>query len=112
MRAFLRDLGVPETAIVIEDRSTDTQANAAYSAQWLRSQGIDRVILVTSALHMARARMQFERTGLHVEPAPADIRVTGEPQDYTAYLPSASALDASGQVFKELVGRAVLHLSR
>lgn len=110
MRAFLRDLGVPEAAIVIEDRSTDTQGNATQSAQWLRSQGIDRVILVTSASHMARARMQFERAGLRVEPAPVDIQVTGEPSNYMAYLPSADALEASGKAFKELVGRLALRV--
>jgi uncharacterized SAM-binding protein YcdF (DUF218 family) len=39
----------------------------------LRQRGIGTAILVTSALHMPRARAQFEREGLTIIPAPTDF---------------------------------------
>lgn len=54
----------------IEDRSDTTAANAALSAPILKAAGVRRVLLVTHAMHMERARLSFERHGIAVAPAP------------------------------------------
>jgi uncharacterized SAM-binding protein YcdF (DUF218 family) len=54
----------------LEDRSRDTHENAVYSASLLRADGVQRVILVTTANHMARAVAEFQATGMSVVPAP------------------------------------------
>jgi uncharacterized SAM-binding protein YcdF (DUF218 family) len=81
MRRFLLDLGVPDAAIWLEAASTDTAGNAVLSAALLRASGVDEAILVTSALHMRRARAQFMQTGLTIHPAPTDFEVVDEPLD-------------------------------
>lgn len=105
MRGFLLDLGVPDTALHIEAASDNTAGNAAHTARLLMMQGVRSVILVTSALHMPRARVAFERTGLEVHPAPTDFEVIDMPFDLLRIVPDAGALQASAQAMKELVGR-------
>ena len=53
-----------------ETRSTNTAENASMSALLLKRDGITRVVLVTDAMHMRRARIAFERQGLTVIPGP------------------------------------------
>lgn len=63
MLAFLVDLGVPAHAILLEGRSMNTRENALYTAELLAREGHERVLLVTSALHMPRAWRPFARSG-------------------------------------------------
>ncbi|MEO8409064.1 MAG: YdcF family protein, partial [Propionivibrio sp.] len=53
-----------------ETRSRDTAENAIFSAQILQAAGIRRVVLVTQAFHMPRARRLFAAAGFDVVPAP------------------------------------------
>ncbi|MEO7760690.1 MAG: YdcF family protein [Casimicrobiaceae bacterium] len=69
MAAALReDFGTPVRWI--ERRSTTTAENALYSAAMLQTDGVRRILLVTDAMHMPRARRAFARTGLDVVEAP------------------------------------------
>jgi uncharacterized SAM-binding protein YcdF (DUF218 family) len=54
----------------LENASTNTMENAEYSARLLRQHHINRIYLVTHAVHMRRALRAFERQGLDVTPAP------------------------------------------
>ena len=63
------------------------------------------MLLVTSALHMPRARRLFEATGLRVIPVPADFEVIDRPIDLLQVVPDAADLQGSALAFKELVGR-------
>jgi uncharacterized SAM-binding protein YcdF (DUF218 family) len=55
MAEFLKGIGCPEKALVLEGRSRNTYENAVESAAWLREHGKKKVLLVTSAFHMRRA---------------------------------------------------------
>jgi uncharacterized SAM-binding protein YcdF (DUF218 family) len=112
MRAMLGELGVPSWAVVLEEKSRNTRQNAEYSAALLRARGVDRVLLVTSALHMERARMQFVAQGLRVETAPTDHEGAPRPTQVMDILPNTEALDGSARALKELVGQAVLWVTR
>lgn len=105
MRKFLVDLGVPEAAMLLEEKSTTTTENAADTARLLQARGIRRILLVTSALHMRRARALFERVGFQVIPAPTDYEVSHRAFVWRDLLPDANALDGSGRAIKEIVGR-------
>lgn len=107
MRSVLRDLGVPDAAIRLEDASVNTAGNAGRTAELLKVQGVERVLLVTSALHMPRARAAFEHAGLMVDPAPTDFEVIPMPLELRQFLPDASALNGSARAMKEIVGRWV-----
>jgi len=68
MRAVLQDeFGVPVKWM--DDRARTTAGNAREAAAILRTAGIKRVALVTSAFHMPRSQRMFERAGLQVVPA-------------------------------------------
>ena len=107
MKTFMLDLGVPESALWLEDGSSNTAANAKLTAQRLADKNINTVILVTSALHMPRARQAFERAGLKVHAAPTDFEVITMPFDVLQCLPDAAALNGSARAFKELLGQLV-----
>ena len=104
MRRFLLDMGVPNSAIWLEDASINTASNAQHTAQLLRDQQITSALLVTSALHMPRARAAFEHAGIQVYPAPTDFEVIPMPLELHRFLPDASALLGSSRAFKELIG--------
>jgi uncharacterized SAM-binding protein YcdF (DUF218 family) len=105
MRQFLVDMGVPASAMLLEGQSTTTTENAADTARLLRSRGIRRILLVTSALHMRRARGLFEAAGFEVIPAPTDYEVVQRPFRLLDVAPATDALDGSARAIKEIVGR-------
>jgi len=96
---------VPDLAILRESNSETTRQNAVNTGDLLRSQGIRRILLVTSALHMPRARAAFRKVGLDpIEaPAPPDLhdRRAGF---WFELLPDPSALGRSTQAVKEWTG--------
>lgn len=73
--------GVPETAIVREDKSGHTRANAEYAAAVLKERGIsaEKVILVCKRFHARRCVMFFQAyfPGTEILVVPADIE-TGD----------------------------------
>lgn len=110
MQRFLLDMGVPAEAMQLETGSTSTSANAVKTAAILKKQGISEVLLVTSALHMPRARKLFEKQGLAVIPGPTDFEVVPMKFALLRVLPNASALQNSAAAMKELLGLTVASL--
>jgi uncharacterized SAM-binding protein YcdF (DUF218 family) len=104
MQGFLRDLGVPAEALLLEGRSGNTRENAVFSAELLRERGVQRILLVTSALHMRRALGTFRAVGLDAVPAATDFEVTSEPYHAVRWLPDAEALAAGTRALKEFLG--------
>ena len=105
MTNFLqRDLGV--AAQWVENRSRDTHQNAQFSAVILARAGVRKVVLVTSAAHMARSVVEFNSAGIDTVPAPAAMwtqRDTG----VLAFVPNADALVRSQRAMYEGLGRIV-----
>lgn len=98
---FLVDLGVPARRVIVESSSLNTRQNANLSANVLRARGANRILLVTSALHMRRARALFEDQGLDVVPAAADHEVGNDPPGLLRWLPDTDAFDGSRRALKE-----------
>jgi uncharacterized SAM-binding protein YcdF (DUF218 family) len=69
MAQLVRGLGVPESAILIEDQSRRTRENATRSAALMRREHLRKALLVTDAIHMRRARLAFLKAGADVSPA-------------------------------------------
>ncbi|MGO1003569.1 YdcF family protein [Lysobacter sp. CA196] len=107
MAVAMRKLGVPERALVLDERSRNTGDNARHSAQLARRHGWRRVALVTSSLHMSRARALFERQGLQVLPLPSaekDFEPVPKHAAAPPWWPTRRALRRSGEAFKEYAG--------
>ena len=72
MTSLLDMLGVPQEAIYIEPDSLNTYDNARFSKLVLEQLGVEKILLVTSAIHMPRSVRLFEAQNLEVIPAPVD----------------------------------------
>ena len=120
MTELLGLMGVPASAIWQQPESQNTYEDALYSAEILAENGIDEVILITSALHMPRSKALFEQQGITVIPAPTDFtvtehswRTTFDPRlgEFVIYvMPNASALNLTTNVLKEYIGMLVYSL--
>ena len=102
--SLLRNFGIE--ARWVEDRSYDTFENARNSAQLLRTDGIQRVVLITSATHIWRAAHEFSAVGMGVVPAPVGMLSTRE-FGLDRYLPAVDALGRSYLATYELLGEPV-----
>jgi uncharacterized SAM-binding protein YcdF (DUF218 family) len=109
MQASLeRDFGMQ--ARWVEDRSRNTRENALRSAEILRANGIERVILVAHDFDMRRARAEFADAGITTIPA-----ATGSTADAPAtlfdYLPGIAGLRRSYYALYEIGGNLVRWLA-
>jgi uncharacterized SAM-binding protein YcdF (DUF218 family) len=106
---YLRSIQVPDSAVIVENKSRNTSENATYSYQLLDSMGIKTGILViSSAWHLPRARLCFDRReNIHYFSA---NNWGSNKRDYSPdnlLVPSASALAKLESLIKEWVGYAV-----
>ena len=74
MQTLLQEWGVPGGSIHAEGASRNTHENAVFTRQLLVEQGLHRVLLVTSAMHMPRALATFTSAGIDAVAAPTDYR--------------------------------------
>jgi len=61
MRALAISLGVPDNAIVLEDKSSNTYENVKFTKDILDAQGWGKVLLVSSPYHMLRTALVFKK---------------------------------------------------
>ena len=108
MGKFLAELGVPTQALLLEENSRNTAENAAFSARLLQQKGIQRVLLITSAMHMPRALAHFQAQGLEFVPVAIDQTGPMSQRGVLAWLPDAGALERSSRAMKEYVGGWVM----
>jgi uncharacterized SAM-binding protein YcdF (DUF218 family) len=67
-----REFGVPQGAIVTEGAAQTTRDEARRIHASLASRGLRRIVLVSDAVHLTRARPLFEHAGFVVLAAPSD----------------------------------------
>lgn len=93
----------------VESASNDTGENAAFLAPMLKQAGVTRIVLVTHAWHMRRARLAFEKQGLTVVPGPT--RFATEAPASRRWLPAASALHGSQIALHEWLGLLAMRIA-
>lgn len=104
-KGLLMDFGVPTNVMMFLDGPRNTEEEA----QEVAKQGVKSVLLVTSAWHMKRAKMMFEKyaRGLDVLPAPADFEATvafSSGFSLKELIPNALALISNECFFHEWLG--------
>ena len=111
---LLRDFGVPDEAILVEDKARNTEENARFVERMINSRvegegRKHRVLLVTSAWHMRRSVLMYRKyaPGLEIVPAAADYEatvLTGHPFAFKDIWPDAELLFRNSYIFKEYLG--------
>lgn len=101
--------GVPDSVVIIENRSRNTRENALFAAEILGKQFPGKkYLLVTSAFHIRRARGCFEQAGIPVDVFSTDFNS----RDRTLHplnmiLPSEEAIGKWGILTHEIQGYLV-----
>jgi len=93
----------------LEQKSRTTAENAALSYAMLGKEGKTSILLVTSALHMRRAKWSFIQAGYEVIPAPTDF-IDMKPLAIASFLPRAHSLSLSSDALHEWLGYLVYHV--
>ena len=101
-------LGIPAKAIRLTGLAGNT-AGEAVELRRLSEEGKigkgNTIILVTSAYHMPRAQLLFERQGFRVIPYRVDFQVGGrKPLTLLSFLPDAEAFLHSEKAMREMIG--------
>ena len=104
---FLADFGVPDTAIVLESSARNTEENAKFVSKMLGAG--KKILLVTSAWHMRRAVLMFEKYApeLKVIPAATDFEALSGCALHISlkeFIPDHNMLAVNVSMFKEIVG--------
>jgi uncharacterized SAM-binding protein YcdF (DUF218 family) len=106
MKEALIDLGVPESRILVEGGSRTTRDEAILVKSLLAPLQIDRVVLVTSDVHMRRSVGVFRSVGVNAIPAIAKTSTHVPDRPLLQFLPSQSGLEETDAVVHELLGVA------
>jgi len=107
MAALLETWGVAPGDIWLETGSETTRENAANTAKLIAGRPIDKVYLVTSAVHMPRALAAFRTVGIDAVPTPTDYTALQSGDiGLLDYLPDAEALQATTAAVHEYLGMA------
>ena len=109
---FLKDFGVDEKCVEFLDaRNTEEEARVVgevvFNAEKQRGREAEsKILLVTSAWHMKRARMMFEKyaKGVEVVCAPADFEMSMAAKKGWSVLPDAYMLHLNSVAVHEWVG--------
>jgi uncharacterized SAM-binding protein YcdF (DUF218 family) len=119
MAKLVEALGVPPSAILQDPTSLNTYENAVNVKAILQEQGINQILLVTSAIHMPRSLRIFQKQRINAIPAPTDFQVTEqemqEPQTTPQaialnLLPDADRVQQFTRAMKEYIGLVVYRL--
>ena len=96
--------GIPQENILITKDVENTADEAKAVKQLIGSK--KKIILVTSAFHMNRAKKLFEKQGFNVVPYKIDFKTTRNKEiKLLDFLPSADKLRDTETGIRELIGR-------
>jgi len=105
VKQILIDLGIPETAILLEEHSKTTEENAIFSRLLLNRYGFKHILLVTSAMHMPRAVKLFQSPKLTITPCSTDVYISSSNMpNLFKWIPSAKAFAISTLALHEYYG--------
>jgi len=104
MSDFLADVGVAPADLALEDQSRTTYENAVQTRRLLEPQGVQRIVLVTSATHLRRAVLCYRAQGFEVTPRGCNYRATQFQWSPRTFLPSCDAARALNVAVHEWIG--------
>lgn len=106
---YLKLIGIPDSALLVENQSRNTVENARNSIRLIgRLKPDAKILVITSAWHIPRAKMIFDRQSKHkIDYYPTNFAGPDQIVFADFIIPSASALGGWEMLFKEWIGLAV-----
>ncbi len=101
--------GIPADRIEVSPQALNT-AEEATTIRKMFGAARPKIILVTSAFHMPRAKVTFETEGFEVLPYPVDFRAPVRRTALMDWLPDPKALEKTDLVIREALGRGYYRL--
>ena len=106
---FAQQMGVPRASMATTEKVVNTAQEARAIAESLKKRKEaafpPKVLLVTSAYHMRRSTLLFEREGLEVIPFPVDFQVSaGKKWTILDLMPQAGYLRQTEKALHEIYG--------
>ena len=105
LNKYAQLFNIPADKIFVTDEVQNTEQEAREVARYLKGHG-KRIVLVTSAFHMQRAKLLFEHQGLEVFAYPVDFEVSESALTPMSFLPHARDLSMTDLAIREVVGRS------
>ena len=109
LKEFAVKFGVPKKSILLTDNVQNTDQEAKSVKKLLNSNDV-KVILVTSAFHMPRAKKVFEASNIKVIPFAVDFINSHQKLTFMSFIPSAGALSGTSLFVREMIGRLYYNL--
>jgi uncharacterized SAM-binding protein YcdF (DUF218 family) len=119
MALLLEFFGVPRSAIIEESESLNTYQNAVNVKKVLKKEKFEDILLITSAMHMARSYLIFKHQNINFVPAPTDFLTTENLNLKTDFnlrvfllylIPSIDRMANTTQALREYIGIVVYWL--
>jgi uncharacterized SAM-binding protein YcdF (DUF218 family) len=104
--------GVPASALIVGGAASYTTDESEGLVKELRTRGVRTILLCTSAYHIPRARLIYERLGMQAVAMPCDFDTRGAAERFSMKLliPRGLALAQTEACLKEWIGLAALRL--
>ena len=103
-------LGIPSESIATTGKVINTLEEAIEIRKMLNQKNSpSKILLVTSAFHMKRAKKLFERQGFLVHPFPVDFKTSKISHWRSPYqwIPNSLSLNRSSNALREIIGRTI-----
>ena len=109
LKEFAIKFGVPKKSILLTDNVQNTDQEAKSVKKLLNSNDV-KVILITSAFHMPRAKKVFEAANIKVIPFAVDFINSPQKLTFMSFVPSANGLNHTSFFVREMIGRLYYNL--
>jgi uncharacterized SAM-binding protein YcdF (DUF218 family) len=105
VKEVLIAMGVAEKDIYLEENARNTHENAIYTKKMLAPYLAEEIVLVTSAMHMPRAKACYIKEGFKVIGYPADIKKKDTPSGILdLIIPQERNLSKFAELIREMTG--------
>ena len=115
LRQQLLEVGIPDSCIYVERNSRNTVENAIYCKKIIDSMQLKGpFLLISSALHLPRAKRIFQKQQIEVQPYACafTVRHSGDNFLDDVIIPSAGALAGWDALLKEIISLVVYKIMR
>jgi uncharacterized SAM-binding protein YcdF (DUF218 family) len=108
VKEVLIAMGVAENDIYLEENARNTHENAVNTKKMLQPYLRERMVLVTSAMHMPRAKACYTKEGFLIDLFPADIKRKDTPSGILdQIIPQERNLSKFAELIREMTGYVI-----